>query len=156
MKTLSEWVEYYFWITLVAVPWVFILIGLCGRWKMYPEPKVRRCEACKQDLHGKVSFPIENMHICLNAKCISAALVMHYDTLSVDEVQRITKRIHSLRCDAVADKFRRWSWPDRRNPPAGGDPVEQDPKWKALVDGTDEEDPNAYLPCDVEPYKGEK
>lgn len=98
------------------------------------------CEACKKNLHGKVSFPIMGLHCCLNAKCISAVLVMKYDTLSVEEVQRITKRIHSLRCESVADKYR-FHMPDRRKP----EPVEQDPKWRALVDGTDE-DP--WKPCD--------
>lgn len=95
------------------------------------EPRARRCSSCGNDLHGVVSFPVLSYHSCLNAKCLSAILVAKYDELTFEDINRITKRVHQLRCDMVADKFRFGSWPERRKPT----PVENDPKWRSLVEG---------------------
>jgi hypothetical protein len=143
MSTFERWLHYYFWLTMVIMPFVFVLIGVFGR-KHMQEPRARRCVACGMDLHGQVSFPVLSYHVCANAKCLSAILVVKYDELTCEDMDRITKRIHQIRCYAVADKYRRFPDMNRRKPV----PVEQDPQWKALIEGRDP-DPDEYKPCDT-------
>jgi hypothetical protein len=61
---------------------------------------VRRCSACGNDLHGKVSYPIAHLHYCVNMHCLSKGFVDNIHILEASERERVTNKVHDIRCQA--------------------------------------------------------
>lgn len=62
---------------------------------------VRRCSACGIDLHGKVSYPIAHLNYCSTLHCLSQGFVDNIHLLEPSERNRITKKVHELRCQNI-------------------------------------------------------
>lgn len=61
-------------------------------------PVTRRCSACGQDLHGKVSYPIAHLHYCVSVHCLSKGFVDNIHILEASEMDRITRKVEDIRC----------------------------------------------------------
>lgn len=64
-------------------------------------PRTRRCDSCSIDLHGKVSYPILDVHVCPTVHCMSRGFVTHIHKLEPSERERIGRRIQDLQCAAI-------------------------------------------------------
>lgn len=68
---------------------------------MNTAPRIRRCDSCGLDLHGKVSYPILDVYVCTTVHCMSSGFVTHIHRLEPSERERIGRRIQDLQCAAI-------------------------------------------------------